>query len=146
MKSGLTGRFYGHVVVEMIDGNMWRLIQSDENHFGLWVDGIGRIEPDDGFCFDFASIPVPARWFYPKAGDGPHGQYGPAAVIHDWLYSFPTVNGMKVDRLSADKIFLLGMELKGVRSTMRSLFFSAVRIGGDQYFGKPDKLNKMRGK
>lgn len=145
-KPKLTGKFYGEVITTYVDGNMWKLHQDHENTFGLDVDGIGRIQPENNFFIDFASIPPPVRWFNPKTGDGEKGAYGPAAAIHDWLYSYPEIEGKKIDRLTADKIFLLGMELKGVAPIMRSLFYAAVRIGGKKYFGRPDKLNKMRNK
>ena len=146
MKSGLIGKFFGSTLVGYIDGNLWRLHQEHGDTFGIDVAGIGRIQPPDGFVFDFASIPAPVRWFCPKTGDGPHGGYGPAAVIHDWLYQYPTVEGKPVDRKTVDRIFLLGMELAGVSPAMRSLFYCAVRVGGGRYFGKPDRLNKMRSK
>lgn len=144
MKSGLKGKFYGEVITSYVDGNIWRLHQEHEETFGIDIEGIGRIQPADGFYFDFASIPPPVRWFFPKTGDGKHGAYGPAAVIHDWLYSFPGVEGKNVDRRTVDRIFLLGMELMCVAPGMRSLFYIAVRIGGGLYFGKPDKLNRLR--
>jgi hypothetical protein len=143
-KSNLSGAFVGVFDPDWIDGNMWRLDQS--GGFGLLVDGFGTIMPDNGFCFDFASIPRPIRWFYPKTGAGKSGQYGRAACIHDWLYSYPVDprTGQKLDREFCDRVFLLGMELDKVKPTMRSLFYRAVRIGGSRYFGKPDKLNKLR--
>lgn len=145
MKSGLSGEFFGAPIVEYIDGNMWRLIQEPARLFGLVVKGFGPVTPTDGFFFDFASIPAPVRWLYPKAGSGKGGHYGPAAVIHDFLYSYPKINGANIPRELADKIFLLGMELEGVRPTLRALFYLAVRVGGGAYFGKPDRLNRLRG-
>jgi hypothetical protein len=143
VKSGLKGQFYGHLLTEYIDGNMWRLVQRDGVRFGLIVEGVGTIEPPDGFCFDFASIPAPVRWVYPKTGTGEKdGRYGRDAVIHDWLYSNPGPMGRKL----CDQIFLLGMELDGVRPTLRGLFYAAVRVGGASVFGRPDKLNQMRAK
>lgn len=143
-KSGLSGKFIGIFDPDWIDGNMWKLDQTKQ--FGLIVDGYGTIVPEDGFCFDFASIPRPVRWFYPKTGAGKSGQYGRAAVIHDWLYSFPIdqSTGEAVDRKFCDRVFLLGMELDGVRKSMRTVFYLAVRAGGWRFFGKPDKLNKLR--
>ena len=139
VRSNLTGSFYGKIVVEYIDGNMWKLNQK-EYPFGMIVNDEWNILPDHGFCFDFASLPVIVRWLYPKVGSGKTGQYAPAAVIHDWVYSYPG----KITRELADRIFLLGMELENVRPTLRALFYAAVRAGGWRYFGKPDKLNKMR--
>ena len=146
MKSNLKGLFFGEIVVEMCDGNMWRLVQNEENTFGMQVVDVGRIVPPDGFAVDFASIPAPIRWAYPKTGCGPHGQYGPAAVIHDYLYSFHKIGDTDISQKLADRIFLLGMEIKDVRFTMRNLFYMAVRAGGWRYFGKPDKLNRLRAK
>jgi hypothetical protein len=145
MKSGLKGFFFGKVDIEFLDGNMWRLLQLPASEFGIAVEGVGTIEPNAGFCFDFASIPWAIRWAYPKTGDGPTGQYGPGAIIHDWLYSYPMINGKPVDRKTVDRIFLLGMEINKVRPALRTLFYLAVRAGGGRYFGKPDKLNKLRG-
>jgi len=145
MKSGLTGRFIGDVLTEYIDGNMWRLKQIEEPNFQLEINGIGTIRPDDNFVFDFASIPPPIRWFFPKTGAGKRCGYGYAAVIHDWLYSYPKINGKPVERRLVDRIFLLGMEIAMVNYVIRSLFFVAVRAGGGLYFGRPDKLNRLRG-
>ena len=141
--SVLTGKFFGKLITEYNNGNTWTIRQLKGEEFGMFVDGVGNIVPEDGFKFDFASIPPVIRWFYPKAGTGRGGCYGEPSAIHDLLYSYPEKFG--VDQKTADKIFLLGMELKKVRLTMRSLFYAAVRIGGKKYFGKPNKLNKMRG-
>jgi len=143
-KSGLSGAFVGNLNVQYVDGNFWAVTQIQGEEFGLCVDGFGTIMPDDKFLFDFASIPRPARWLYPKTGSGKSGQYGPSAVIHDWLYSYPVFGDKKLDREFCDRVFLLGMELKQVRPTMRSLFYRAVRIGGGRYYGKPEKLNTLR--
>ena len=140
-KSRLNGALFGRLCVEYIDGNAWRLYQIRGEEFGLKLSTGYTIVPDDGFIFDFASIPRPARWVYPKVGTGKGGAYGPAGAIHDWLYSYPGI----LDRRYCDKIFLLAMELKSVRHSMRSFFYRAVRIGGKRFFGKPDKLNKLRG-
>ena len=146
MKSKLTGRFFGELITEYVDGNMWQLVQLPGKEFGLDVDGIGRIQPPDGFLFDFASIPAPAKWIYPKTGSGgKDGHYGPAAVPHDYLYPVPVVDGKELSREMVDRIFLLGMELQKVRYTMRCLFFMSVRVGGGFYFKRPDRLNKLRG-
>jgi hypothetical protein len=143
-KSGLSGTFCGTLYTKYIDGHVWEIEQKPGEQFGLYIiDYDLLIQPDDGFRFDFASIPAPVRWIYPKTGTGKSGQYGPAATIHDWIYSYPERYGL--NQIQCDRIFLLGMEIKKVRSTMRSMFYQAVSIGGARYFGKPDKLNKLRG-
>jgi hypothetical protein len=144
MEKKLSGIFYGTLYTKHIDGQVWEIEQKSGEEFGIYVATLDKkIQPDDGFRFDFASIPTPVRWMYPKTGSGKSGNYGPAATIHDWIYSYPEKYGL--DRLTCDKIFLLGMELKDVRPSMRTLFYLAVRAGGWRYFGKPDKLNKLRG-
>lgn len=161
LKSGFTGRFEGTLDPDWIDGNKWELDQTE--HFRLCVDGIGTFEPPDRFVVDFASIPLVIRWLYPKTGKGKRGQYGPGAVIHDRLYSNPKDISdqqyaravillarqhikLRDKRELADRFFLLGMEIKNVRGTLRRNFYRAVRIGGRKYFGHPDDLNKLRSK
>ena len=143
-KSKLSGNYEGELILKYIDGNMWELEQNPSNLFGLFVAGYGKVIPKDGFKHDFASIPPIIRAAYKKTGTGQKdGRYGRAACIHDWLYSYPP---KWCTRKLADRIFLLGMEIDKVRPTMRSLFYRCVRMFGRKYYGKPDKLNKMRSK
>lgn len=140
----MRGCFYGKLNLGFIDGNMWRVTQyiDESGPFGFDMEG-AKIEPSDGFCTDFASIPAPVRWMYPKAGGaGKDRKYGRAAVIHDWLYSYPQGRTQK----QCDDIFKFAMECDGVKPVLRNLFYTAVRIGGKKYFGKPNELNKLRSK
>ena len=73
-----------------------------------------------GFVTDFASIPRPLWWRYPKSGI-----WNKAAVLHDHLY---VVNGLT--RAEADDLFREAMEACGVNWWTRNVFFRAVRIGG----------------
>lgn len=87
-----------------------------------------------GFITDYASIP---RIFWPLLP--PWGKYGPAAIVHDYLY---TRAGMTVpspedpsrmvesDRKTADRIFLLAMAQLGVGVVKRYVMYFAVRLFG----------------
>jgi hypothetical protein len=74
-----------------------------------------------GFVTDFASVPrLPLA--YLLTGDTAHAP----AVVHDWLYVT-----RKVDRKTADAVFLEAMEETGVPWWRRRLMWIAVRaLGG----------------
>lgn len=81
----------------------------------------GRIwSVDTGFVTDFASIPRPLWWRYPKSGT-----WNRAAVLHDWLYA---ING--VTRSGADLLFREALQACGVNRWTRNVFYVAVRVGG----------------
>jgi hypothetical protein len=86
-------------------------------------------EPDDEFVTDLASIPALAAWLVPK--DGTHT---PAALIHDAMVlgrdELPAYAPAdpEVPRDEADRLFLEGMELLGVRFLRRWLMWAAVSI------------------
>lgn len=149
VRSGLVGCYMGDLIVGYINGNWWEISNKggEQQLFGMFVEADGKvvnIHPADGFRFDFASIPVGARVIYRKTGTGDKdGKYGRAACIHDWLYSYPPV---WCTRKLADRIFLLGMELDGVRPSLRAFFYAMVRMWGWRYYGKPSKLEEIRNK
>lgn len=72
------------------------------------------------FVTDFASIPRPLWWRYPKSGP-----WNKAATLHDYLY---VTNG--VTRARADALFLEALEACGVNWWTRRVFYSAVRVAG----------------
>lgn len=80
------------------------------------------------FITDGASIPKPFWSFL-----SPFGEYFPAAVVHDFLYS---KKNTKFDRKQSDKIFLQAMKDKGVILPKRILIWSAVRSFGWAAFHK----------
>lgn len=73
-----------------------------------------------GFSTDLASVP---RLLWPAFP--PWEQYGPAALLHDYLYSLP-----KWDRRRCDGVFREVMQQLGVGSLSRNLIYLAVRFGG----------------
>lgn len=73
-----------------------------------------------GFSTDLASVP---RVFWPAFP--PWEQYGPAALLHDYLYSLRTW-----DRKRCDRVFREVMQQLGVGSFTRNVIYFAVRLGG----------------
>jgi hypothetical protein len=82
----------------------------------------GEIEVPAGFHTDGASVP---RVFWNILS--PFGDYFPAALIHDYLYS---PNNRWFTRWQADKIFLAAMVDAGVPFIRRRVIYRAVRVGG----------------
>lgn len=127
-----------------LDGCKWEVHQPFEYHLGV-LGGPERVLIPAGFITDFASIP---RMLWPVLP--PTGQYGKAAVIHDWLYQHRTVEVYPsttvmgaplvqsntiptmrlVDRGEADHILLEGMQALKVGWFTRSTIYSGVRTGG----------------
>lgn len=107
--------------VRFVDGKHWVVLSP----FVYDVGGVGSgetISVPTGFITDFASIP---RIVWPVIGQ-PAGQYGKAAVIHDFLYQDPGGRS----RRRCDQIFLEGMQVLGVSWPKRTTMYFAVRVGG----------------
>lgn len=112
--------------VEYLDGRVWKLTAAFEYHVG--VEGSEEvIVVPAGYVTDFASIP---RIFWNILP--PTGQYGKAAVIHDYLYSVGS--GNRYSRVQADEIFREAMQILGVGTIRRTLMFRAVRLFGWKAF------------
>jgi len=80
----------------------------------------GVIRVPSGFETDFASVPALFTNLFPR-----WDVYGPASVIHDWLYW-----NQQTDRKTADDIFLEAMACLGVPPWKRRTLHSAVRWFG----------------
>ena len=107
------------VVSPLADGKTWYL--RDEFGYDVGREGSdNRIDVPVGFLTDFASVPRPLWWLFPR-----WGRYGNAAVLHDFLYCDQTR-----PRRAADRIFLEAMNVLGVRWLTRSTLFTAVRLFG----------------
>jgi hypothetical protein len=119
-----------HVEI-LSDGRSARLLRS----FLVRVKDGQIIEVPQGFVTDFASVP---RIFWRIIP--PWGEYSPAAVVHDWLYT-----KAKCKRKEADDIFLELMERLGVPVIVRTAMYWAVRIGGGIVWGHPRKENRNVG-
>ena len=123
--------------VEYIDGRSWLLVE-DFSYFDDAPEAgeAGRfIDVPLGFTTDFASIP---RLFWTILP--PAGQYGKAAVIHDWLYfSGRDGEGDPVTRAYADGVFLRAMKELGVPWHRRTVMYLAVRTFAGPLWAKRRK-------
>jgi hypothetical protein len=111
----MTHGFLTPLNLQDIDGERFQLLTP------LVYQDVNRrtwsVEP--GFVTDFASIPRPQWWRYPKSGP-----WNRATVLHDWLYAKGGVT-----RARADGLFLNALQACGVSWRVRHLFYRAVRIG-----------------
>jgi len=122
-------RFYGKFDPEYVDGRIWRL-NNPARQWGFITEEGVPIAPKDGFITDFASVPRLLWRIFPPTGDGPSRAWGPAAVIHDWLYSQGQVVGATITRKWADNQFLSAMTATGVTQWVAKLLYFGVRVGG----------------
>lgn len=81
---------------------------------------LGRVIVPGGFETDFASVPQAFTNLFPRWAD-----YGPASVVHDWLYW-----NQQTDREQADDVFLDAMLSLEVPLWKRRSLFYAVRMFG----------------
>lgn len=95
--------------------------------FVFMSPSLGRIEIEEGFDTDYASVPRGLWNLYP-----PDGAYSPAAWVHDFLYWNQALRdgGLPIRREQADAVFLEAMEALGIGWFTRSVLYRAVRMGG----------------
>jgi len=103
------------------DGVNWYLLEN----FLYFSDFLAHVEPNGisvpaGFITDFASVPRALWNIYP-----PWWTYGPAAIIHDWLYW-----DQKYQRSWADFVLHEAMIASGVDFVTRQAVFDAVALAG----------------
>ena len=114
----MTPRFRGTLAVSPYpDGRTWWLDRA----LTYVRDGM-TIKVPRGFETDYASVP---RAFY--ALFPPWDTYGPAAVVHDWLYW-----SQPVSRAEADGIFREAMGVLEVPAWKRQTLYLAVRAFGQE--------------
>jgi hypothetical protein len=107
------------IVSPLADGQRWYL----QKEFGYDVGREGSGETIDvpiGFLTDFASVPRPLWWLFPR-----WGKYGNAAVIHDFCYW-----EQKYSRKRADEILLEAMVVLEVGPVTRYIMYLAVWLFG----------------
>jgi hypothetical protein len=109
------------VASPLSDGHTWYL-QRRFRYTRPHDSELGRITVPNRFETDFASVPSLLTATFPR-----WGRYGPAAVLHDWLYWEQKTD---YDRKKADAVFREAMKDLGVNAVVRFLFYSAVRIFG----------------
>lgn len=93
----------------------------------------------EGFTTDYASIP---RFFWrilPPRGDGSGAVYGPAAVIHDYLYQSHAKS-----KADSDLIFYEAMEALEVAFWRRAVMYRGVYwFGGRAWRSYDDRAIKL---
>lgn len=119
-----------HLKLQPIEnGSKYRLL---EDYF-YEINGY-NIRVPKGFVTDLASIPKIMWNIFP-----PFGEYTPAAVVHDFLYS--SSNNLGLNRFLSDKIFLFIMKELGVGFFKRNLMYKAVRMFGTSSWQKKIENN-----
>lgn len=124
------GVYEGRLLVEYIDGRRWVHRVDPSSPFG-WTGAIGTVSPPDGMITDFATIPHAFAAILPETGLGRRGRWGPAGVLHDWLYLSQTKpDGTQLGRKEADAVLREAMRDRGVARFYRAVIWSAVRVFG----------------
>ncbi len=125
-------RFLEPLILEYIDGHNFRLVDEFDYHTDVKLpfppdNGKSIIHVPKDFVTDFASVPK-ALWNVLP----PTGQYGKAAVIHDYLYRTPG----QATRPEADAVFLEAMTALGVgRWTRETMYWGVRTFGSSSYKG-----------
>jgi hypothetical protein len=126
--------FLDPLVVEHLDGRRWRL---KEPFSYVSTEALGRrliVSVPHGFVTDFASVP---RFFWRVLP--PTGEYGKAAVVHDWLYRTHLTS-----REEADRVFLEAMRDLGVAEWKARTMYRAVRLfGGKAWADGPGQSARL---
>ena len=99
--------FTSDLIVKSHDDTRWQLIEEFYFYFDE-KDKKKGIIVTSGFITDFASVPRALWSIFP-----PTGRYTKAAVLHDFLYS--NASKLTFTRKQCDKMFLLAMEILGVK-------------------------------
>ena len=106
-------------VTPLPDGMLWKLTDN----FLYQSDVYGaRITVPAGFHTDFASTPRVVWSIYP-----PWGKYGPAAVVHDWMYRIQFVTRDMADNVLREAMIVLGCDPIDVAA-----IYEAVHLFGRQ--------------
>jgi hypothetical protein len=90
------------------------------------------LEVPTGFVTDFASIP---RVFWSLLP--PDGEYTYPAILHDYLYWI-----QERTREESDEILKLSMQEFGIRSSIVTAIYNAVRIGGGASWSENERIKK----
>jgi len=122
------------VVSPMRDGYTWFLTERFRYSGGLVrKDGPVSIIVPPRFETDFASVPSPFWIIFPK-----WGTYGPAAVLHDWLYW-----EQKFSKDQADQIFLEAMKTLRVSQWKTWVLYKAVSWFGQKAWDENEQIKKQ---
>ena len=115
---GMTAEFIGEFDLSPYpDGKTWFLLNPITYRC---ADG-KVVEVPTAFETDFASVPKAFQNVF-----APWGTYGPASIVHDWLYWVQII-----PRERADAIFLEAMTVLNVEPWKRRCLYLAVRAFGE---------------
>ena len=118
-------RILNYPKVQQVNEKEWELLEELEYHVGN-ENSTDIIKVPKGFITDFASVPRFLWWLFP-----PTGKYSPAAVIHDYIYTY-----MVYSRAKCDDIFDEAMKVMGVNWLTRKTMYRSVQIFGASSYGK----------
>ncbi len=90
----------------------------------------GDIKVPEGFETDFASVPQALTNVLPR-----WSTYGPASVVHDWLYW-----NQQTHRDFADEIIYEAMVALGVNYWKRRTIYNAVRMFGQSAWDSNERI------
>jgi hypothetical protein len=114
---------------QQLDGDCWILeqpflyVRPNGDRIYVPASGIGNLEDmvaHPVWTTDYGSIPTVFQNLFKRDGD-----YGPAYLLHDWLYASEAF-----DRATCDWILLEALQELGAWWITRNTIYSAVRCGG----------------
>lgn len=114
------------------DGINWCVIEDFIFEYGEEGKGIIITVPK-GFITDFASVPHVFWNILP-----PWGKYGPAAVVHDWLYY-----DQSTTKDFADDVLMEGMKVMQTEVLQRDIIYEAVHKAGQDAWNENAKKKKL---
>lgn len=116
----------------MADGQNWTLLRPllYQSDVLLQHSEDGSVDVPQQFITDFASIPDMLRVELPV-----WNTYGPAAVLHDWLYW-----EQPVDRDIADAVLREACHVLAVPEMVTRTLYLGVRMGGQQPWDRNTQL------
>jgi len=113
------------IVSPLKNGEKW--VVRKEFFYDVGFEGSkDTIVVPSGFVTDFASVPRVLWSIFPK-----WGVYGPASIIHDYLYF-----SHEKTREEADYIFYEGMLVLGIKKWKAKILYNAVKIFGKDNYKK----------
>ena len=133
--------FFDPLKLEYIDGRTWKVDAEFRYEAELRYENPTQrlvkapIVVPAGTLTDFASIP---RFFWRVLP--PTGEYGKAAVVHDYLYqNIGRVGERELSREQCDLVFREAMRCLGVSPWKRQAMYQAVRMFGWKAWGDHKK-------
>lgn len=115
--------FNAPLLITPAGGGKYATCKSFSFDVGFKGSGLTVTVPQ-GYLTDLASIPRPFWWLLQPFDP----QYAAAAVLHDFLLSWQSIDGDPFDHATADAIFYEAMRILGVPLWKAVLMYLAVRL------------------